>query len=338
MASRQVQRHDQFFQRLLDQPDTAGALLRERLPPDVVALLAPEPPELMPGSFVSRRLRGYRTDRLYKTRTITGRPALIYALVEAKSKPAPRIPLDLLGYQYQALSHWDRTEGRAPDGTLLPLPAIVTMVVYNGAAPWTIPLSLAEATDADAALRPYILDFHYSLVDLGRIPDSELSHERKLRVGLLILKHGSLNRATRSTLRKLMQEAMRLGHDDLVTLIYYLLGHLDDPKSRLVRHVLEEILPDPEKRKHVMSGAAEQWETEGFNKGIQQGIQQGRAEGESKGKAEMLLRQFRRRFGTLPAEIEVRVRAASSDQLDEWSERFVDARTLEDVFDEPTTH
>ena len=122
------------------------------------------------------------------------------------------------------------------------MPALVTMVVYDGATAWTVPLSLAEATDAEAALRPYILDFHYSLVDLGRTPDAELSQERRLRVGFLILKHGSLSRATRSTLRILMREALRLGYDDLVTLLYYLLGHLDDPKSDLVRDVLEEIL------------------------------------------------------------------------------------------------
>lgn len=272
---------------------------------------------------------------------------LIYTLIEAKSKPEPRIGLHLLGYQSQVLASWDRTEGPAPDGTLRPLPALVTMVVYNGAAAWTVPLSLAEATDA--ALRPYILDFHYSLVDLGRIPDAELSQEQRLRVGFLILKHGSLSRATRSTLRILMREALRLGYDDLVTLLYYLLGHLDDPKSDLVRDVLEEILPDPEKRKHVMSSIAAQWETEGFNRGIQQGRAEGEtrgraegwAEGENRGRAEgwaeVLLRQLGRRCGPVSLEIESRVRAADGTQLDEWMDRLMNARTLAEVFDPPAT-
>jgi len=43
--SRLIQRHDQFFKRLLDQPGAAGALLRERLPPEVAALLDDRPPE-----------------------------------------------------------------------------------------------------------------------------------------------------------------------------------------------------------------------------------------------------------------------------------------------------
>ncbi|CAK0752333.1 transposase [uncultured Gammaproteobacteria bacterium] len=65
---------------------------------------------------------------------------------------------------------------------------------------------------------------------------------------------------------------------------------------------------------------------------------QGEARGEARGKAEMLLRQLRRRFKTLPSQVEDRVRAAGSDQLDEWSDRFVDARELVDVFDVDQKH
>ncbi|MQP68597.1 hypothetical protein GE253_25110 [Niveispirillum sp. SYP-B3756] len=77
MPSRPIQRHDQFFQTLPDKPGMAGTLLRERLP----------------GSFVSQRLRAYRIDRLYKTKTVTGRPVPDFALIEQKSKPEPHIAL-----------------------------------------------------------------------------------------------------------------------------------------------------------------------------------------------------------------------------------------------------
>ena len=336
MTARQVQRHDQFFQRLLEKPGAAGALLRERLPVEVVQLLVDEPPELVPGTFVSRRLRGYRTDRLYKTRTITGRQVLVYALIEHKNTPDQRVGLQLLGYKYHVLDHWDRTEGRNPDGSLRPLPALVTMVVYNGSAEWDVPLSLAGATDADEALRPYIVDFRYSLVDLGRIPDANLSRERILRVGLLILKHGSLRRATRKKLLNIAKQAMVLGDDDLVTLIYYLLGDLDGPKSALIRDILDEILPGDGGR--VMSVAAEQWKSEGFNLGLAQGEARGEARGETVGKANMLLRLFRRRDKTVPAYIEDRVRSACSDQLDEWSEQFVDGKSLADILGPDQPH
>jgi len=323
MPSRSVQRHDQFFQTLLDKPGTAAALLSERLPPEVAALLSDEPPELVPGTFVSQRLRAYRTDRLYRTRTKTDRPVLVWTLIEHKSAPEPRIALQLLGYQHQILEHWDRTEGRASDGSLNPLPALVTMVVYNGAADWTVPLSLGETTDAEPEMRPYLLDFRYSLVDLGRIPDAQLSRERALRVGLLILKHGPLRRATRKRLLKLAREALQLGHEDLATMIYYLLGDLvDDPRGELARSILSELVPGEEDR--VMSLIAEQWKAEGFNLGM--------LKGRAEGKADLLVRQLRRRFGTLPDHVEHRVRSVETDLLDAWSERIFDARTLEEVF------
>ncbi|CAK0768435.1 transposase [uncultured Gammaproteobacteria bacterium] len=68
------------------------------------------------------------------------------------------------------------------------------------------------------------------------------------------------------------------------------------------------------------------------------GQAEGKAEGETVGKANTLLRLLRRRFKTLPADIEERVRAASSDQLDEWTDRFVDACELADVFGTDSTH
>jgi len=337
MPSRKVQRHDAFFQTLLDRPGNAGTLLRERLPPEVVGLLTDGAPEHVPGSFVSRRLRKYQTDRLYRTRTMTGRPVLIYTLIEHKADPDHRVGLQLLGYQAQILEHWDRTEGRDPDGSLRPLPALVTLVVYHGADTWNVPLSLAAATDADDAIRPWCLDFRYSLVDLGRIPDAKLSQERALRVGFLILKHGPLRRGDRRKLQKIAREALRLGHDDLLTFLYYLVGHLmEDPHGDLVRDILRDVVPEEEES--MLTQTAQKWLAEGFNEGLARGLTEGKAEGKAEGhtegKADMLLRLLGLRFGPLPPEIEARIRAAEEIRLDGWSERILDARNLADIFRE----
>ena len=65
---------------------------------------------------------------------------------------------------------------------------------------------------------------------------------------------------------------------------------------------------------------------------------EGLAEGEAKAKADTLIRQLCRRHSALPPDIESRIRAADIDQLDEWLDRFVDARTLEDVFGADQRH
>ncbi|MBF0094590.1 MAG: Rpn family recombination-promoting nuclease/putative transposase [Alphaproteobacteria bacterium] len=104
----------------------------------------------------------------------------------------------------------------------------------------------------------------------------------------------------------------------------------------------EEELDDLEKRemwiaeqRHILRKAMEAERKLGE---AEQKAQDAEERGIEKGKAEMLLRLLRRKHGTLPPGIEERVRAADSDQLDEWSERLLDARELSDVFDAPATY
>jgi len=56
------------------------------------------------------------------------------------------------------------------------------------------------------------------------------------------------------------------------------------------------------------------------------------AEERAKGQANMLLRLLQKRFGELPPEIATRVRTASVPDLDRWTDRILDARSLAAVF------
>jgi Domain of unknown function (DUF4351) len=63
-----------------------------------------------------------------------------------------------------------------------------------------------------------------------------------------------------------------------------------------------------------------------------EGRVEGRAEGEVKGAARTLVRLLTRRFTTVHDEVRARIEAASLEQLDIWSDRVLDAATLDDVF------
>ena len=58
-------------------------------------------------------------------------------------------------------------------------------------------------------------------------------------------------------------------------------------------------------------------------------LRQGRAEG----KAEVLARLLTRRFGSLPDTVTQRLKSAADDQLALWSDRVLDAPTLDSVFE-----
>jgi hypothetical protein len=67
-----------------------------------------------------------------------------------------------------------------------------------------------------------------------------------------------------------------------------------------------------------------------FNIGLKQGLVEGKLEGE----ANVLCRQLTRRFGPLGEAIQARLDNATLDQLGQWADNILDAKTLEDVFKE----
>jgi len=87
-----------------------------------------------------------------------------------------------------------------------------------------------------------------------------------------------------------------------------------------------------------------QWNKESEKRGLIQGIIQGKLEGQIEGRREgrregkiegealLLQRLLIRRFGSLPSELVKRINQAMPEQIEEWSDRILDAKTLNDVF------
>jgi hypothetical protein len=130
-------------------------------------------------------------------------------------------------------------------------------------------------------------------------------------------------------LTALARASLALGLDDLIAMVYYLWGQLDERGLALLRDVLADIVPG--KEKEVMQTVGEQLVAQGMAKGMAQGMAKGMAQGEAK----ILLRQLRRRFGNFDESIVARIQTAEIDQLDEWWDRFEDAQSLEEIFASP---
>ena len=66
------------------------------------------------------------------------------------------------------------------------------------------------------------------------------------------------------------------------------------------------------------------WEKKATEKGLEQGI--------PKGESRLLRLQLARRYGALPRWIDERLDKATTEELERWGERFVDATSPEEVF------
>ena len=60
-------------------------------------------------------------------------------------------------------------------------------------------------------------------------------------------------------------------------------------------------------------------------------IAQGKQLGEQRGEAKILLRQIERKFGPPSETVRHRITAADSETLLEWSDRILDAQSLDEV-------
>ena len=67
------------------------------------------------------------------------------------------------------------------------------------------------------------------------------------------------------------------------------------------------------------------------DEGMQQGMRLGRVDGERA----VLERQLRRRFGPLSPAVAERLHNASASDLEAWADNVLDARAMDDVFQEP---
>ncbi|MBL8724549.1 MAG: DUF4351 domain-containing protein [Planctomycetes bacterium] len=78
--------------------------------------------------------------------------------------------------------------------------------------------------------------------------------------------------------------------------------------------------------------AGEQLLEQGRNEGLQEGRAKGRVEGRVEGRIETLRRQLTKRFGPLPSELDSRLDQATPEQVDLWTDRILDARSLSELF------
>ncbi|MCH2559118.1 MAG: DUF4351 domain-containing protein [Alcanivorax sp.] len=71
---------------------------------------------------------------------------------------------------------------------------------------------------------------------------------------------------------------------------------------------------------------------QGVAQGMEQGLEQGVARGRLEGERALVARQIQRRFGELPAHLNLRLQSASEEELATWADRILDAKSLDDLF------
>jgi len=130
--------------------------------------------ELVDRTFVLQDFRDKEADIVYRAK-LKDRDVIFYVLMELQSKVDFLIPYRLLLYMNEI---WRSTFKDIPINEAerkdFRLPAIIPIVLYNGKAQWTVPLSFKETLDSYQLFGEYLVDFRYFLINVHEYSEEEL--------------------------------------------------------------------------------------------------------------------------------------------------------------------
>jgi hypothetical protein len=136
------QPHDGFFKLVFSDPARSAAELRVILPERVSRHIDWDSLQAVHASFVDAALNQRHGDLMFSARLVEGNEAYLWLLFEHQSTIDRWMPLRMLEMAVEFLKGWRKEHPEA-----LRLPAILPIVLYQGATPWTTPRTLAELYD-----------------------------------------------------------------------------------------------------------------------------------------------------------------------------------------------
>lgn len=237
-------------------------------------------------SYILPDFRSKEADIVYRMK-LNGHEVVFYVLLELQSTVDALMPWRLLLYQVeiwrQALAdRVQRGEGRPR------LPVVVPIVLYNGSAPWTAPLSFRELLAGEERFDgEALVNFSYVLLDVHRYTQDDLEQLANV-VGSVFLidrnRHGSMEgmleqfRRLAPTIDALPEEQRGLFAVWLEHTLRRLAKAGSDEEKR-VRDIVMEIqregmIPMTSNFVQSIDRMVEQWEENGVRKGLEQGKEQ----------------------------------------------------------------
>jgi len=337
--------HDSLFHRTFADPAHAAALLRLALPPELVAAIDWETLRVLPNQITDADLKKHFPDHVYSARLLHHDLTLVF-VPEHKSGPDSGYVLQELDYVQAVLEQWAEQDPAGDGG----LPPVIPVLFHHGNEPWHMPTSLLHLFDRaglgavrqkDPALAAIIESVSVSLpsrvVDMAPVDEDWL---RKTDLPDVVKLMMLCIRVARFQDKAEVAATLERWHDLLVAVHKAPMGSgkLGGIESYLVQidkldyDQLSDIVQRTTGTGDRLMSIAERLRKEGEARGKAEGKAEGEATGRTQQAVETVLRLLTRRFGEPGESVARRVRGASLVELDRWTERVLDARTLDDVF------
>ena len=338
--------HDAYFKAMLGWPQLRADLMRYCLPPPLQGMLVGEPPKQETKDFLGDHLQEFRADAVLTARLDATPPnECLHLLLEHKSAPDPAIHAQLATYQAAIM----RRQATRANGADFRYRAVIKQVVYNGFDPWPTPLrssgqtgdSATPAALAEAATDSF--DSSHGLLALRQTPADRLCSGYPRLAACMLALRGCLSAGEVAKWRKESPDLWQSLEPPAEALLARVAAGLKDAPTLLKRQTVSYTLCS--NRWEADDNAIDEMATTLLGKVegakymmsyVERRIEEAKPGILAQGMAESLIRQLEHRFGTLPDDTTTHIRKAGPAELARWTERVLDAPTMEAVFtDEP---
>jgi hypothetical protein len=282
----------------------------------------------MPTHLDDRDLGWCDPDFVFAARLRDGAGSVVFVL-EHQSEPDSEMPYRMARASVALLSpaHKDPATGRRA--------MVMPVVLAHGRRRWNVSTRLRSLMDGVSAVPSrdsgLVLQQSFVLCDLNRMrsdPVLGFPVSAATRLFLFVLR-GAMKRGFVKKLEGKKSLFEELGREPdalqvLSNLVWYMRKVVPDMAGEISERVREWTGIGSELWKPIPGT----WEW----RDLQESRAEGRAEGRADGARRTLSRQIVKRFGSLPSDLLETLNTATLEQIDVWAERFVDARSRDEVF------
>jgi predicted transposase YdaD len=272
-------------------------------------------------SYILQDFNQKEADVVYRV-DIKGRQVIFYILTELQSTVDFQMPYRLLLYMVEIwrdmLRNTKQNEAEQKD---FKLPAIIPMVLYNGAGNWTAKINYKETLSGYELFEEYVLNFKYILIDVNRFSKEDLAGLRNL-IGTVFLLDQKYDLSELYERLGYVRETLSAMTAEEFNILKPWLMHIFASKlEKDERGKVEEIINQADiKEVDKMISNFERTLEEALQskraEGKAEGRAEGKVEGRAEGKAELVLRLLRKKFGTLSEDYTERIKKQDDAVLD----------------------
>ena len=330
--------HDASYKLLFSAPELVRDLVLGFIPDAWLHSLDYATLEKMPGSYISDDMRHRADDVVWRVK-VGGDWVYLYILIEFQSKVDPWMAVRMMSYV--GLLYQDLIKAKQ----VLPqrkLPPVLPIVLYNGDAPWTAATNISELIPKVPGLvAQFLPSLQYLLIEENRYAGTDLASMQNLVAAMMRLQRPHSQAEVLEVIDLLNRWLVSNPELARIFAIWVRIVLLRQSKNDLALPKVQDL----KELKMTLATRFEEWALQarqeglekGLEKGLQKGLEKGRQEGRTEGEARILQRLLVARFGPLSQETQAALSTASTAQLEAWTDRFLSARTLDEVFAAPTS-